>query len=90
MEWVAMAMETTVVPKDETVVDQVVGRQRLETRLDSMLSMPSDFGYGFWHFCLTKSLVVKKRMKKKKKGKKLLGGVSMGVKTTLCNYPLNV
>ena len=50
VEWLAMAMETTVVPKDETVVDRVVGRQRLETRLDSMLSMPSDFGYGFWHF----------------------------------------
>ena len=31
VEWVAMAMETTDVPKDETVVDRVVGRQRLET-----------------------------------------------------------
>ena len=67
-----MAMETTVVPKDDPVVDRVVGRQRLETRFDSMLSMPTDFGYGFWHFCLIKSLVVKKRIEKKKKGKKVI------------------
>ena len=67
-----MAMETTVVPKDDPVVDRVVGRQRLETRFDSMLSMPADFGYGFWRFCLTKSLVVKKRIEKRKNGKKVI------------------
>ena len=74
VEWLAMV--TTVVPKDETVVDRVIGRQRLETRFDSMLSMPTDYGYGFWHFCRIKSLVVKKRIEKKKRGKK---GIKRGV-----------
>ena len=51
-----------------------------------MLSKPTDFGYGFWLFATqnTKSLVVKKRIEKKG-GKKVLKGVSLGVKTTLCH-----